>query len=114
VAEYWRAIGLAYPKDYIERHGADLFAVKASAEFHASARYDELIDVGCRAGRVGRSSVQFLLGIWRGEEHLTSGELVYVNTDLQTQRSKPWPGSFTSAILSFERTPPDTHPGAAR
>jgi acyl-CoA thioester hydrolase len=114
VTEYWRAIGLSYPKDYIERYGADLFAVKATADFHASARYDELVDVGCRVGRIGRSSVQFLLGIWRGDEHLTSGELIYVNTDVQTQRSKPWPESFTSAILAFERTAPNTHSGTAR
>ncbi len=82
--------------------------MKASAEFHGSARYDDLLDIGCRVGRLGRSSAQFLLGIWRGEQHLTSGELVYVNTDVKTQTAKPWSDDFRRKVLAFEQTPPDT------
>jgi len=106
VAEYWRAIGFRYPQDLVEKFGTDIYAVKASAEYHGSATYDELLDIGCRAGRIGRSSMQLLLGIWRGAEHLTSGELVYVNTDVKTRKSAPWPGAVRQAILRFERTPP--------
>lgn len=106
ITEYWRAIGLDYPAGYLASEGADLYAVKASAEFHGSARYDDLLDVGCRVGRIGRSSVQFLLGIWRGAEHLTSGELVYVNADLATRRAKPWSETFRDRIRRFERTAP--------
>ena len=112
VTEYWRAIGLSYPNGYVDRYGADMLAVKAGAEFHGSARYDDVIDVGCRTGRIGRSSIQFLLGIWRGEEHLTSGELVYVNTSLQTHLAVPWPEPFRAAILAFEKVPPDVAPSA--
>jgi len=107
VAEYWRAIGVRYPGDFIERFGSDIYAVKASAEYHGSAAYDDLIDIGCRAGRIGRSSLQLLFGIWRGAERLTSGELVYVNADLKTKKSASWPEPFKRAILQFERTPPE-------
>src|SRR5262249_62436387 len=48
VTEYWRAIGLDYPKSLVE-HGTDLFAVKATAEFHGSATYDDVLHIGCRA-----------------------------------------------------------------
>ena len=106
IAEYWRAIGFRYPEDIVERFGTDIFAVKASAEYHGSATYDELLDVGCRAGRIGRSSLQLLLGVWRGAEHLTSGELVYVNAGVKTRKSEPWPEAVRQAILKFERTPP--------
>jgi acyl-CoA thioester hydrolase len=106
ITEYWRAIGLDYPAGYLARSGADLYAVKASAEFHGSARYDDLLDVGCRAGRIGRTSVQLLLAIWRGEEHLTTGELVYVNTDLETHGAKPWSDEFRARISGFEKVPP--------
>src|SRR5262249_56020841 len=51
VTEYWRAIGLDYPKSLVE-HGTDLFAVKATAEFHGSATYDDVLDIGCRTSRL--------------------------------------------------------------
>lgn len=108
VAEYWRAIGLRYPQDFVEKYGTDIYAVKASAEYHGSATYDQMLDVGCRAGRIGRSSMQLLLGIWRGAEHLTSGELVYVNADVKTKKSAPWPEPIRQMVLRFERTPPAT------
>ena len=107
VAEYWRAIGLRYPQDFVDKFGTDIYAVKASAEYHGSATYDELLDIGCRAGRLGRSSMQLVLGIWRGEDHLTSGELVYVNADVKTRKSAPWPELIRQMILRFERTPPE-------
>ena len=106
VAEYWRAIGFRYPQDIVERFGTDIYAVKASAEYHGSATYDQLLDIGCRVGSIGRSSMRFVLGVWRGDEHLTSGELVYVNADLRTKKSAPWPELIRQMILRFERTPP--------
>lgn len=106
VAEYWRAIGFRYPQDIVEKFGTDIYAVKASAEYHGSATYDQLLDVGCRVGGIGRSSMRFVLGVWRGDEHLTSGELVYVNADVQTKKSAPWPEPIKQMILGFERTPP--------
>src|SRR5437773_760915 len=106
VAEYWRAVGFRYPQDIVENFGTDIYAVKASAEYHGSATYDELIDIGCRVGRIGRSSMQLVFGIWRGAEHITSGELIYVNADPKTRKSAPWPEPFRRAILDFERTRP--------
>jgi acyl-CoA thioester hydrolase len=106
VAEYWRAIGLRYPQDIVEKFGTDIYAVKASAEYHGSATYDQLLDVGCRVSSIGRSSMRFVLGVWRGDEHLTSGELVYVNADVRTKKSAPWPEPIKQMILRFERTPP--------
>jgi len=108
VAEYWRAIGFRYPQDIVDKFGTDIFAVKASAEFHGSATYEDVLDIGCRVGRLGRSSMQLLFGIWRGEERITRGELIYVNADLKTKKSAPWPEPLRQAILKFERTPPET------
>jgi acyl-CoA thioester hydrolase len=106
IAEYWRAIGFSYPADLVKL-GMDIFAVKASAEFHGSATYEDELDVACRVSRIGRSSMTFLFGIWRGAEQLTSGEVVYVNADLATRRSAPWPESLKAAILGYERVTPD-------
>jgi len=107
VAEYWRAIGFRYPQDIVEKFGTDIFAVKASAEYHGSATYEDELDVGCRVGRIGRSSLQLVFGIWRREELITSGELVYVNADLKTKKPAPWPDALKAAILGYERVKPE-------
>jgi acyl-CoA thioester hydrolase len=106
IAEYWRAIGLRYPDDILAT-GTDIYAVKASAEYHGSAGYEDLLDIGCRVARIGRSSMTFVFGIWRGAEHITSGELVYVNADPQTRESAPWPETLRRAVLGYERTRPE-------
>ena len=107
VAEYWRAIGFNYPKDIVDKFGTDIFAVKATAEFHASATYDDVLDIGCRVARIGRSSMQIQLGVFRGPEQLTAGELVYVNADPKTRRSAPWPEPLQQAIVVYEKLPPE-------
>jgi acyl-CoA thioester hydrolase len=67
----------------------------------------DLLDVRCRVARIGRTSMVFLFGIWRDDQHLTSGELVYVNADIATKRSAPWPRFLCDKILAFERTRPE-------
>ena len=106
IAEYWRAISFAYPQEIVAL-GMDIYAIKATAEYHGSAGYDQLLDVGCRVARLGRTSMVFLFGIWRGNEHLTSGELIYVNADLETKQSAPWPDFLRAKILAYERTSPE-------
>ena len=114
VAEYWRAIGIPYPDGYVNSYGTDVYAVKATAEYHGSATYDDMLDVGCRVGRIGRSSLQFVFGVWHGEEHITSGELIYVNADPKTRKSAPWAEAFRKAVLNFERVAPETGAGTPR
>lgn len=105
VTEYWRAVGFRYPEALVA-HGGDFFAIKATAEYHGPARYDDVLDVCCRAGRLGRSSMQLVLGIYRGAEHLTSGELVYVHVELASRTPAPLPEALRRAVLAYEKTPP--------
>ena len=105
IAEYWRAIGFRYPDDVLA-HGTDIYAVKASAEYHGSATYEDVLEIGCRVAQIGRSSMSFAFGIWRGGDRITSGELVYVNADPKTRKSAPWPEALRRAILGYERVRP--------
>jgi acyl-CoA thioester hydrolase len=105
VTEYWRAVGVRYPDDFAS-WGTDTFAVSARAEFHGSAGYDDVVDICCRVARIGRSSMQFVFGIFREDAHLTSGEIVYVNASIDTRQPTPWSQSLREAIVSFEKTPP--------
>ncbi|HAC92529.1 MAG TPA: MFS transporter [Planctomycetaceae bacterium] len=108
VTEYWRAIGLPYPHGYVDRYQQDMFAVKAMAEYHSPVSFDDEIDVYCRVQKMGRTSLTIQLQIWKGEVHTTSGQLVYVNTDVLSRKPTPWPNDFRDKVSHFEQTPPDS------
>jgi len=105
ITEYYRAIGHPYPDDLLAC-GCDLFARRAEIEYHASAAYDDLLEVCVRVAKLGNSSFQFALEIYHGEDLLVSGVLVYVNADAQSKRSKPLPPFFRDAVRRFETTAP--------
>lgn len=75
-------------------------------EYRAPARFDDQLQIGVRSARLGRSSLTFSLGIWRGGELLTSGEITYVHADGATRSSAPLPHWLTEKIESFEKTQP--------
>lgn len=104
ITEYWRAIGLPYPAAFAGI-GVDVFAVKSTVEYLAPARYDEVIEVGCRAARLGRSSIGFALAIWRDDALITRGEVVYVCADPVARRSMPIPAPLRRAIETYEQPP---------
>jgi acyl-CoA thioester hydrolase len=101
ITEYWRAIGLPYP-DGIAGTGGDLFAVRSVINYHASAHFDEMLEIAVRAARLGNSSMTFEMGIFRDGERLVSGEMVYVNADPETRTSRPLPDKLREAIESYE------------
>jgi acyl-CoA thioester hydrolase len=113
ITEYWRAVGLPYPTA-LEGTGVDLFAVKSTVEYLAPARYDDWLEVGCRAARVGRSSIGFALAIWRDGQRITRGEVVYVCADPVARRSVAVPERVRQAIATWEGGPADDGGGPPR
>ena len=105
IAEYWRAIGRGNERELAEIY-MRLYTVKSTLEYHAPARYDEEIEVCARVARFGRSSMTFGFGVWRGDAHLTSGEIVYVHADPATRKSAPIPQLLRDAVLAYERVKP--------
>ncbi|WP_341889286.1 YbgC/FadM family acyl-CoA thioesterase, partial [Variovorax sp. YR752] len=101
VAGYWRALALPYAQS-MESLGGDLYVRKATVEYHGSARYDDRLDVGMRCARIGNSSIQFLGGVFRGDDLLVEGELVYVFADPHSQTSRPVPASLRAVLEGFE------------
>jgi acyl-CoA thioester hydrolase len=116
IAEYWRAIGLAYPEGYVERYGNDVYLRKATLDYLGSARYDDLVSICCRVARLGRSSMTFAFEIYRkgadappvasADAPLVTAELVYVNADPATMKPAALPDELRQRIISFERVPP--------
>jgi acyl-CoA thioester hydrolase len=109
VTEYWRALGLRYPDDFLQQ-GSDTFVRKATLAYHAPARFDDELEVCGRAARVGRSSLLFVIEIFRRgapEAALIEAELVYVNADPATKTSRPWWPAFRGRVRSFEIVAPE-------
>lgn len=105
VADYWRALALPY-EEAMHMLGGDLYVKKCTLEYHASARYDDQLDVGLKCSRIGNSSMRFEAGIFRGDELLISAELIYVFADPTTQTSRPVPEALRQLLLDFEAGEP--------
>jgi len=101
VAGYWRALAMPYEATMQQLQG-DLYVRKASLEYLGSARYDDLCDVGMRCARVGNSSITFTAALFRGEDLLVHGELVYVFADPATQTSRPVPEALRGLLAGYE------------
>ncbi|MBF6594709.1 MAG: acyl-CoA thioesterase [Thermaceae bacterium] len=101
ITEYWRAIGCPYPSS-VQRLGADWLVVKAILEYRAPARYDDELDIGVRVGRIGNSSLQFVLEMFCGENHLIDGEIIYVTVNPQTHKPLRVPDVLREAIGGLE------------
>lgn len=106
-AGWWRAAGLPY-EPTLAHFGGDLYVKKATLEYHASARYDDVCEVGLRCAHIGRSSLRFDGGVFRGETLLVGGELLYVFADPATQTSRPVPDALRRLLLDFEAGEPVT------
>jgi YbgC/YbaW family acyl-CoA thioester hydrolase len=105
VADYWRALGMPYEEGMHQLQG-DLYVKKATIEFNASARMDDMIEVGLKCSRIGNSSMLFTGAIFRGEDLLITCELVYVFADPATQTSKPVPPLLREMLTGFEAGEP--------
>ncbi len=101
MAAYWRALALPYEAAMQKLQG-DIYLKKATVEYHASARMDDVLDIGMRCTRVGNSSLGFECGIFAGDRLLVSVDLVYVFADPATQTARRVPQPLRETIEHFE------------
>jgi len=101
IADYWRSMAIPYEAT-MHQLGGDLYVKKAGLEYHASARYDDVLDIGLKCARIGNSSMQFVAGIFSGDQLLITGELIYVYADPVSQTSRPVPQSLRDIMNGFE------------
>lgn len=88
----------------------NLVVVQASLTFKNSARFDDLLTVGCRVNRIGRTSLTFHYGIMRHEADgtvtdLALAEVTYVNYDVQKSAAVPLPEAVRQKVIAFEHRP---------
>ena len=101
MTEYWRALAMPYEAG-MQALGGEQYLKKASVEYHASARLDDLLDVGLRCARMGTTSLVFECGVFAGERLLASIELIYVFADPATQTKRAVPPQLRAMIEHYE------------
>lgn len=116
VTEYWRAIGVHYPDDFVAQ-GSDLFVRKSTVEYLSAAYYDDELEVCGRIARLGTSSMRFVTEIYRRRQYeavLVTAELIYVHTELASRTAQVVPYEMRARIRAFETTVPEDGTDASR
>jgi acyl-CoA thioester hydrolase len=98
--EYLRHLGLLNPD-----LGPRQFVARASmVEYHAPARFDDLLEVFVRVRRLGRSSMSWSLAVHRDRDDtlMCTSEQTLVLVELEARRPTPIPEEFRRIVRAFE------------
>ena len=83
------------------------FVMRASAvEYHAPARFDDLIEAFVRVSRIGRTSVTYEYAAYRlpDDTLMVTAEQTLVLIDLGSRRPTPVPDDLRAAVRALERS----------
>jgi len=98
--EYHRMLGL-HPRD--ERDGD--FVMRANdVEYFAPARFDDELEIFCRASRIGTSSVTFEFAAHRLPDSalMVTAHQTLVHIDLDERKARAVPDWYRAAIEGYE------------
>jgi acyl-CoA thioester hydrolase len=96
--EYHRRLGqLRIP-------GAEFVMRASTVEYHAPARFDDLLECFVRVRRIGRTSVTYECAAYRlpDDELMVTATQTLVLVDAEARRPVPVPDSARAAIEAFE------------
>ena len=85
-------------------HGAIIgLVVESGCRYHAPIAYPDIVHAGLRVGRLGRSSVRYEIGLFRGDDPgaAAEGHFVHVHVDRTTRRPVELPADWRSFFESL-------------
>jgi acyl-CoA thioester hydrolase len=96
--EYHRHLGRA------DMAGRDFVMRASDVEYHAPARFDDLLEIFVRAARIGRTSTTYECAAYRmaDDELMVTATQTLVLVDLEERRACEIPASYRELIRSFE------------
>ena len=79
------------------------FVVSSAGDYFASIAFPERIDIGLRVGKLGNSSVQYELAVFKAgeEDACAAGRFVHVFVDRASNQPVPIPGRLREALESL-------------
>jgi YbgC/YbaW family acyl-CoA thioester hydrolase len=84
--------------------GGELVMRASNIEYHAPARFDDLLEVFIRVARIGRTSATYEMAAYRVEDDalmVTAGQTL-VLVDLEERKACPIPDEVRVRIQEFE------------
>jgi acyl-CoA thioester hydrolase len=99
--EYHRHLGMTGIEP---ERGVEFVMRAAEVEYHAPARFDDLLEIFVRLARIGRTSVTYECAAYRTEDELlmVTATLTLVLVDLDERRAHPVPDAFRERMRAFE------------
>ncbi len=86
------------------RHRIAPVAVETLCRFHRSLSYPEIVHAGLRVGRLGNSSVTFLIGLFGASNRdapAATGHFIHVYSDRDTETAVPMPDAARAVYERF-------------
>lgn len=107
LTEYFRALGEGLPEQYFQQYLTDIVVVNAEVDYHIPARLDEVITIGARVARFGRTSFILHCALFRGADRLSDVTLTFSHVGLDSGEPEPLPGSFIAEARRYEAIMPE-------
>src|SRR5512133_3544285 len=97
--EYHRHLGMLYSE-----FEGDLVMRATNIEYHAPARFDDLVEVFVRFARIGRTSVTYELAAYRVDDDvlMVTAHQTLVLVDREERKAIPVPDVVRERIRAFE------------
>ena len=105
ITEYMRHIHYDY-QALVSSRGLDFHLVKSTVEYLKPIGFDEIIQIGVTPHKVGKSSLTWVLAIFKkgGSECLAKGEIVWVCSGVGTNKSHPLPEDLAKLLSEHENS----------
>jgi len=105
ITEYMRNIHYDY-QALVSKRGLDFHLVKSTVEYLKPIGFDEIIEIGVTAHKIGKSSLTWVLAIFKkGEsECLAKGEIIWVCSRVGTNKSHPLPEDLVKLLSEHENS----------
>lgn len=93
----------------LDIHGGAVvgFVVSSSCDYYASIAFPERIEIGLRVGKLGNSSVQYELAVFKAgeDEACAAGRFVHVFVERQSNRPVTIPEPLRTALTALLTAP---------
>jgi acyl-CoA thioester hydrolase len=99
--EYHRHLGL---RPRLDEEGGEFVMRASTIEYHAPARFDDLLEIFVRIARIGRTSVTYEHAAYRlpDDALMVTATQTLVLVDLDGRRAHEVPRGYRDAVRAFE------------